>query len=88
MERWNEIFVSKLKDKEFVNAGWVEFSSKDIDDYTYDWPEGCSYISFMNVTVIDRNGYPHEVDVDPRDYLLALGKKVSVPERSDDNEND
>ncbi len=86
-EKWNEIYVSTLEGNQFINTGWVEYSSKDIDNYTYDWPNGCSYVGLMNVTVIDSCGYPHMVDVDPRDYLLALGKKVSIPERSDDNEN-
>ena len=87
--KWNEIFVAKLQDKEFVNAGWVEFEKHNqLEEFSWNWPNSCAYVSFMNVTIVDNCGHPHMCDVDPRDYLLALGKKISLPEeRNDDNEN-
>ena len=83
----NEMYLSTLKDNKLVTVGWVEPTRENYEKYSWAWPNTASYVGIINVKVIDKRGYPHNVDVDPRDYLLALGKRVSVPERSDDNEN-
>ncbi len=87
-EKWNEVYLSTLKKDKMENVGWRKNTNRTFDTYAWNWPKKCSYVKLMNVTAYDEQGYEHQIDVDPRDYLLALGKKVSVPERNDDSEND
>lgn len=77
-EKWNEIYVSTLKDNELVNKGWVKPTRETFELYGWSWPKICSYISLINATVYDARGYAHDVDMDPRVYLSLINKKVSI----------
>ena len=77
-EKWNEIYIETLKDNELVNVGWIQPTRETLDNYGWNYPKTCSYISLMNVSVYDKNGYKHDVDIDPRVYLSLINKKVSI----------
>lgn len=77
-DKWNEIYISSLKRTTLMVVGWRKNNWRTYDAYGWNWPKRCAYVDMMNVTAYDKNGHPHEVDVDPRDYLLALGKKISI----------
>ncbi len=74
---WNEVHVQTIKDGEISIAGWQDNSLETKEKYGWQYPEMYSYISAMNVTVI-KDGQEHYVDMDPRQYLNACGKKISI----------
>lgn len=75
--KWNEVYLFTLKNNTLMGIGWVKPTRETFDNYGWNYPKTASYVSMMNVTVVDDNGYPHEVDMDPRAYLQMLGKKFS-----------
>lgn len=81
-EKWNEIHLEVLKNNKLETVGWRKPIRRTFDAYSWNWPKRTSYVGLMNVTAIDKSGHKHEIDVDPRDYLLALGKKVSIPKET------
>ena len=81
---WNEAYLSVLKGTKMETVGWRKNTSRTFDAYSWNWPKKCSYVKLLNVTVYDERGYEHQIDVDPRDYLLMLGKRVSIWEVNED----
>lgn len=75
---WNEAYLYTLKNDTMIGVGWVKPTRETCDKYGWNYPKTASYVSMLNVTVFDDNGYPHEIDMDPRAYLQLLKKKVSI----------
>lgn len=74
---WNEVHVQTIKDGEISIAGWQDNNLETKEKYGWQYPEVYSYISAVNVTVT-KDGQEHYIDMDPRQYLKACGKKFSI----------
>lgn len=77
---WNEAFVETYADGKMNSVGWVKPTKDSYNRYSWNYPKTASYISLMNVAMYDEKGYKHDVDVDPREYLRLLRKRVSIKE--------
>ena len=77
-KEWNEVYLSTYADNQMNTVGWVKPTRETYNKYGWNYPVTASYISMMNVDVVDDRGVVHSVDIDPRVYLQLLGKKVSI----------
>lgn len=79
-KEWNEVYLYTYKDEQMTTIGWVKPTRETYDSYGWNYPVTASYISIINVDVIDDNGVVHSIDINPGAYLQMIGKKISIIE--------
>ncbi len=75
---WTEAYIQTIKDGEINVAGWHCNDRRTWNLYSWQYPEVYPYVSLLNVTVT-KDSIDHYMDMDPRIYLKANGKKVTLP---------
>lgn len=76
-EKWNEAYITTLKNNDMVAVGWQPPTRETLDKYGWFYPNNASYIDRINVRYTDSSGAIHDRDVDVREYLAYHGKRFT-----------